>query len=414
MKWRHRWEGSRLLGSVFAGWVALAGSNLWGEDWPQFRGPRHDGISLESDWRKNWDQAPPRVLWRSQVGIGFSALAVAKGRVVTLGHQDGEDVLSCLSEATGKLFWEYRYASPLGAMFYIGGPGSTPTIDPASERVWVLGKWGECFCFSLTDGELVWKRHLAKEEDLAVPDWGFNGSPLFSGDQILLNLGAAGMALEAATGKTIWRSEGTESGYSTPFPYVDAGQSLVVVSSGESYTAVKPASGESVWTIPWFTRYGVNAADPIVWNGKVFISSGYQKGSGLFALGTGELENQWKQRKFRAQQNAPVRIGKHVYGFDGDSSSRAMVKCLSLESGEILWEDETMKYGALSAADGHLILIAADGRLGVAQASPAGFKPILFETGLEADCWTVPVLANGRILCRNSKGSMVSLDVRKQ
>ncbi len=413
MKWFRGLGYSRFVLGVLAGWGVEGGLEIQADDWPQFRGPRHDGISLESEWRKNWEQAPPKLLWRSSVGIGFSSMAVANDRVLTVGHQKGEDVISCLSESTGEQLWEYRYASKLGAMFYIGGPGSTPTIDADSDRVWVLGKWGECFCFSLLNGELLWKRHLAQEEDLAVPDWGFNGSPLKYGDRIILNLGTAGMAIDAASGKTLWRSEGDESGYSTPLPYSDSGQSLVVVSSGESYSAVKPESGDLVWTVPWFTRYGVNAADPIVWREKVFVSSGYQKGSGLFALGTGELENLWKQRKFRAQQNAPVRIGEHLYGFDGDSSSRAMLKCLSLESGDLVWEDETFGYGALSAANNHLIMIASDGRLGVAEASPSGFKPTLFETGLEADCWIVPVLANGRILCRNSKGHLVSLDVRK-
>ena len=30
---------------------------------------------------------------------------------------------------------------------------------------------------------------------------------------------------------------------------------------------------------------------------------------------------------------------------------------------------------------------------------------------LKSKCWTVPVLANGRIYCRNSTGAVVCLDV---
>jgi hypothetical protein len=33
---------------------------------------------------------------------------------------------------------------------------------------------------------------------------------------------------------------------------------------------------------------------------------------------------------------------------------------------------------------------------------------------LGGKCWTAPVLANGRLLCRNSKGEVVCLDLRKK
>ena len=56
------------------------------------------------------------------------------------------------------------------------------------------------------------------------------------------------------------------------------------------------------------------------------VSSGYQKGAGLFRLNGENPESIWKQRRFRAQQNGPVRIGDYLYGFDGDSSSRAKLK----------------------------------------------------------------------------------------
>ncbi len=391
--------------------LGLGGDAVLADDWPQFRGPRHDGISLESLSQKNWAEAPPKEIWRAKVGIGFSAVSVAKGKVITSGHIGGDDVVRSFDEQSGKQVWEHRYASDIGAMFYIGGPGSTPTIDIESDTVLVLGKWGELFCLKLTDGSVVWKRHLAKEESLVVPDWGFSGSVLRLENRLILNLGVAGMAIDSRTGKTLWRSDGAESGYSTPVPFREKGKSLVIVSSGEGYSAVDTNTGQQEWSVPWLTRYGVNAADPIIWNDKVFISSGYQKGSGLFELGDGELEMIWKQRKFRAQQNAPVRFGDYLYGFDGDSSSRAMLKCLSLKTGEIVWEDETFGYGALCGADGHLIIISSDGRLGLAEASPSGVAASVTPSVLPADCWTVPVIANGRLYCRNSKGNLVALDL---
>ena len=60
--------------------VAYTGLAL-ADDWPNWRGPRHDGISIEKGWMPNFSE----VAWRAQVGVGFSSFAVADGRVFTLG-----------------------------------------------------------------------------------------------------------------------------------------------------------------------------------------------------------------------------------------------------------------------------------------------------------------------------------------
>ena len=382
------------------------------EDWPNFRGPRHNGISKETDWRKDWSGSPPPVAWRAEVGIGFSSFAVAKGRALTIGHIDGEEVVFCLDEATGKKLWTHRFPSELGAKFYIGGPGSTPSVNPESGLVYVLGKWGEVFCLRLADGAVQWSRRLAKEEKLLTPDWAFSGSPLLLGDLAVLNLGKAGLALNQKTGDTVWRSQGGECGYSTPVPYQFDGKQMVALSSEEAYSGVDARTGKIQWSIPWHTQYGVNAADPIFLKNRVFVSSGYNKGSGLFALGDDQPRSLWKQRLFRAQQNAPVRIGGFLYGFDGNNNSRAKIKCVDWKTGEVLWEEESFGYGALSAAGRDLIIISAKGRLAIAEASPKEFRLTSSMQVLGPDCWTAPVLSNGRIFCRNSHGNVVVLDVR--
>lgn len=407
VKWERRWELAMICG-------LLLNASSQAEDWHQFRGPKHDGISAESDWRKDWDVRPPILQWQAEVGIGFSAISVSKGKVLTTGHINGQDIIWCLDALNGNPIWSYRYESRLGAKFYIGGPGSTPSIDVSQNHVFALGKWGEVFCLDFTNGSVIWKRNLAKEENFEMPTWGFNGSILIVDSKLILNLGQSGIALDKKTGKTLWRSEGDACGYSTPLPF-DQGQiSCVALSSEEAYSGVTLSSGKRIWSIPWTTRHGVNAADPIFWNGQVFLSSGYGKGSALFSLDNAKPKEIWRQRRFRAQQNAPVRLGKFLYGFDGNSTSRTKLKCIAWENGEILWEEDRFKYGALMAADGYLIVIASDGRLAIAKANATNFEPIITRSFLPPDCWTVPVLANGRLFCRNSKGRLVSLDVSQK
>ena len=65
------------------------------------------------------------------------------------------------------------------------------------------------------------------------------------------------------------------------------------------------------------------------------------------------------------------------------------------------------------AADGKLVVLADGGNLVIAEASPVAFKQLAQAKPLSGKCWTMPVLANGRIYARNNKpGELVCLDVK--
>ena len=85
---------------------------------------------------------------------------------------------------------------------------------------------------------------------------------------------------------------------------------------------------------------------------------------------------------------------------------------MSWKTGEVVWEHAT-GFGALTAADDRLIVLTGTGALMTAPATPKGFKPSGRTRVLDKDCWTAPVLANGLLYCRNSKGHLVCLDLRR-
>jgi len=62
-------------------------------------------------------------------------------------------------------------------------------------------------------------------------------------------------------------------------------------------------------------------------------------------------------------------------------------------------------------ADGKLIILSEAGKLVIAEASPDKYKEISSAQVLSGKCWTVPVLANGRIYARNAAGRLVCVDV---
>ena len=396
-------------------WIATAiisfcAGPLSADDWPQWRGPARNGISAETGWSAEWPAEGPKVLWKAEVGLGFSSFSVAKGRVYTIGHANETDTVFCLDADKGHVIWYHAYPSEIGDKFYEGGPSSTPTVD--GDHVYTIGKWGDLFCFDAARGRIVWSKNIAKESAAAIPAWGFGGSPLILGDVLYLNIGESGIALEKATGKILWKSEEGECGYTTPLPF-PGNEGLLLFSSGKAFIAADAKTGKESWRVKWMPQYGVNAADPVLHDGRMLISAGYGKGAALVRFGKSEPEILWQHRLLRLQMNPAVFLSGSVYGVDGNDKEKTALKCLDFESGVQKWAYPLNNGGSVTAADGRLIVLGGDGELMVGPASPEGFKPSARAKVLEGKCWTVPVLANGRIVCRNAAGQVVCVDVRK-
>lgn len=383
------------------------------DDWPQWRGPARNGISQEKGWLDQWPKQGPPVAWKANVGLGFSSVVVGSGKAITAGHADDADTVICFDALTGKEVWKHTYPAELGDTYYAGGTTGTASID--GDRVFWLSRWGDLFCFELASGKIVWQRQLQKESGVRVHTWGFTGAPTVHENLLILNVGEAGMAVDKKTGKNVWTSANKDAGYSTPLPVQRSGQWEVLLGNTENYLAVDPATGKERWRMKWLTQYGVNAADPIPVGEKIFISSGYGKGAALFKpAGNAEPQVIWKSRVLRTQLNPAVLVGKHLYGVDGDTVDKAMLKCVESETGAEKWAVPGFGSGAVMVADGKLIALSATGELMTAPASPDGFKPTARAQVLGGKCWTVPVLANGLVYCRNSRGDVVAVDLRKK
>ena len=302
-----------LFASVFHATMIL------GADWPRWRGPNGNGISNEQDWNPRALTDAPRIAWSVDVGKGYSSIAVAGGHVFTQGLKDQRTIIHCLDAATGKTVWQHDYQP--GKKNY-PGPRSTPTI--ANGKVYVTGRAGDVICLKASDGTVLWSRDLAKEDGLPSLRWGLASSPMLIGDRVYLNTGKHGVALDEKTGKTVWRSAAEPAGYATPVPFTWRGKDALAIFGAKAVYAVGRADGEVFWSHDWRTSYDVNAADPIISESRMFISSGYKRGAALLDLSESLPAVLWETKDMCSHLGTPVLLDGHLYGCSGNAGARSV------------------------------------------------------------------------------------------
>ena len=397
-----RWIALALLG------LAVSVLELPALDWPRWRGPDLNGISKEKGWTTVWPKQGPRQLWTASVGTGFSSMTVSERRVFTMGNKDDQDTVYCFDAATGKELWKHTYAEPLDPRFYEGGTSGTPTID--DETVYTLSRKGKLFAFNASSGKIKWQKDIARELELTIPEWGFAGAPLVQGGLLILNAGTHGLALKKESGELTWSTGKASSGYATPVPFEAKGGPALAIFGWRALAAVALKDGSVLWEFPWKTEYDINAADPIVSGGRMFVSSGYRKGGALLKLDDKPAQV-WANQNMHNQLNSSVLIDKHLYGISGQNGREADLRCVEFDTGAIRWQEKSAGFGALMAADGKLLVLSEKGELIIAEGTPAKFNALARAQVLGGKCWTVPVLSGGRIYCRNVQGRLVCVDV---
>lgn len=382
-------------------------------DWPQWRGPGENGITVERlPDQPNFET----ILWRKKVGTGFSSVSVAADRVFTMGHRGpkggGEETVWCLNVANGDEVWSHSYPAPLIDRFYEGGPGATPTVRNGA--VFTYSKHGRLHAYHAGTGKLLWQRDMLAEAGLSdPPEWGFACSPYFLDDRTLLIEAGATFALDPTSGKVLWKSEPFTPAYGTPKAFTLDGRKLLAVMKTEGLVVLEASTGRTVATANWKTSFDTTATTPIVHGNRIFISTGYDRGCALFELADNQLRKLYENKSMCNHMNNSVLIDGHLYGFDGTAHRGRPTEfvCLELATGREKWRvPPTGSLGCgsvLGTAANGLLILTEKGELVAAPASPSGFKPTARASVLGGRCWTVPVLAGARIYCRNSRGDFV-------
>ena len=380
-------------------------------DWPQWLGPDRTGVSTETGFLKVWPKDGPAILWKRNLGKGFSGISVADGRVFTMFAEGDDEFVVCLNEESGDEIWRFRTGSMFEEWQGGDGPRSQPTVD--GERVYVLGAEGRMFALKAANGDTIWTVDLVDGLGGRFPRFGFSTSPLVEGDFLFLEAATRNgtfLALHRKDGKVAWASQNDVASYSSPIALDLAGARQVVYFSGDAVVGLSPFNGSLFWRYPWKTSYDLNIATPIfVPPDRIFISSGYDHGAALLRIEADSdgfsVNRVWESRRMKNHFGTSVLVGDYIYGFDN-----AILKCIEARTGKEQWKHRGYGKGALIFADGHLVLLSDNGRLALARATPDGFREKAGVQVLDGRSWTMPTLANDRVFVRDMR-KIVCLDL---
>lgn len=447
-----------------------------GEDWPCFLGTQQTGHSSETGLLDSWPADGPPLLWKREVGTGYSAPSIVGNRLVMHHRRGNEEIIECLRADTGEPLWTHKYPSrfrdPYG---YNNGPRCSPVLT--EDSCYTLGAEGALVCTSLHDGGVCWERPLQKEFEIPQGFFGMGCSPIIDDGRLIVLVGgqpdSGVVAFDLHSGKTLWQAVGkkTWDGVPTdggdPDPYAWTGEEMLISYSSplvatihgqkhllclmrQGLVSLDPMTGQERFHY-WFrprVHESVNAARPVVMGDRVFLSAAYRLGSAMLKVqpGGGSYEVLWKNpRNMLAHWSTPLAIGEDLYGFSGRHEEEGELRCIDAATGDVRWQTsgwdrpfndlaqnpqtgeildaktkQPIPYpfvgrGSKIFADGKFIILAErGGTLMLAKPSAEKFVEVsrCAIAGMQYPSWTAPVLSRGRLYLR-CEDALICLDLKK-
>ena len=406
-----------LIATVSAGTVSAAA-----RDWPQWRGPNRDGVSLETGLLQQWPPAgPPRLWLRDDVGSGFSAPAAVGDRLYLLANDDLEsEYLRALSAIDGRTIWSVRLGrvGPNGAPPHPGAR-STPTV--AGEWIYALGSDGDLVCVDRDDGAVRWRVNLRTQFDGRPGSWAYAESPRVERGRVVVTPGGAStmVALNATTGQVQLTSAvpgGDRAAYSSISLAAVAGRAVYVQFVEGGLIGVDAETGAFLWRYDKPNRERAKIATPVTRDAFVYTASAPIGGALLRLEGGATGVTATEVYNLRGLPNAiggSVLVKGTLYGTTIDG-----LVAVDFETGRVRWQHESIGPASILYADGRLYLHGENGAMALVGASPDAYRefgrftPVSRPVHRGDEAWVYPVLAGGRLFIREH-GTVWAFDVRR-
>jgi len=403
------------------------------ENWPQWRGARADGVSVEKDIAIRWD-TQRSIRWRAELPGQSGATPVVWNQRIFLTSAEGDDlVVMCLATDTGKTIWKKRVAG--GNQNARAGEGNSASPSPVTDgtNLWVFFSTGVLACLDF-DGSEVWKFDVGERFGKLDIQFGLTSTPVLDGDHLYLQLIHGAMKrddssrtgkviqLDKKTGETRWEMERLTSAefeckhsYASPFLYDDGKQRFLVAHGADCTTGHSLTNGEEIWRLsnlngPTALNKQKNdatfrfVASPLVIPGSIIVptaKAGPTVALKINSILKGTIAQDASVIAWVLPNTPDVSIPLIVDGLVYFLHKNGKLQCVELASGHEHYNERlhTSEYRASPIyADGHLYISAKDGVTSVVKAGPR--YELVAENDLGEPITASPVIANEALYLR--------------
>jgi outer membrane protein assembly factor BamB len=400
-------------------------------DWPQYRGPNHDGVSTDRI-KKQWSGSVTNPVWLVPLTNGITGLTVSQGRVFTevAGEFDSfgqahKEFCVALSASTGEILWsteiEVQGASqalnprlyPNGGVGNDDGPRSTPTTDGSS--VYALSSYHKLYRLNATNGAILWQTNLTAGFGGGVIAWQSAASPLLDNGLVYVNANCGTstlMAFDAANGALVWRSQNAAMTHSTPVLATIHGVRQLIFAAQPGLISVDPPTGNLLWQFP-VPYNGISiGASPVVCSDVVFITSNYGFGGVAARIvntnSTFIATEAWRNATQESHWATSVYYQGAIFGQFIPDYVEAELRCVDAATGITRWGVGGFGRGSTLLVGTNLLVLTERGDLVLAEANTNAYVELARLQAIpnyQADfnkCWNAPAISDGQVYVRST------------
>lgn len=404
--------------------------------WPQWRGPRRDGLCDETGLLPRWPEGGPRLLWQTNgLGRGYSAPIITGGRIYLAG--DVEDDLCIFAlDLQGRLGWQ----ATNGRAWKDPYPGARASCTFSEGRLYHMNAHGRVACLDAATGAEIWAVDMRERFGSKVTTWAYSENLLVDGPRVIVTPGgpkAMMAALEKKTGATVWASEPLRFGESkypaherlaepageadsashgSPILFTLGGRRHLVNCSQRHLFGADADTGQLLWSRPMPTPYLVIAVTPVLVGNGVYVTAPDAKFRGLYRLSPQasgiQVEHLWTGALDTCHGGLVLVDGALVGSFYRGKTWAS----LDARTGETRAQIKDLAKGSVLWADGRFYCLSEEGEMALLKSTPQGFDVagrFRLVAGRKTDVWTHPVILDGRLYLRFHE-TLFCYDVRRR
>lgn len=398
-------------------------------DWPQWRGPGGNGLSVETGIATEWSKTQ-NVAWRTPLpGPAGSTPCIAGDRIFLTTAIDDDLYLMAFSTG-GKELWRQKCGT--GNKDARSGEGNSAAPSPATDgrHVWAFFGNGILTCHD-RDGKPVWSFDVQDRYGKIDIQFGMTSTPVLDGEHLYLQLihGSMGtdytvgkvVKLEKTTGKEVWavdrkaepKAECKHS-YASPLLFDDGKTRSLITHGADCTVGIALEDGRELWRLDGLngpSRFNPNydgtlrfVASPGI-SSKAIVIPSAKKGPAIAIKPPTELKGDitksttdilWTYER-TPDVCCPLIVGDRVY-----LNMDARIACLELLTGKIVFEGRihSASYRASPVyAGGHIYCVARDGTVTVLKTGVDRLE-VVAENTLGEPLAASPAIADGTLYLR--------------